>query len=415
MQAGAAGAQATPTLQQFGWGRMGGAPSGSRPLLVVMAEAEDEVPFASGRGEDYWKKMVFGQPTSGKDGNVVALSAANSTEVDFGGKASTKFRWKAAGFAREHVADTGDAGCSGTDDLDYLARRSNLMRRAVVQADLRGAIEIGRFDSNKDGKVGTSELGVLVVINCLGSGNGHKGKTFGIGTIATDSGTFKGSASYVQPNVSMELVGHELSHLLGTRDLYPDTDGDRCMTDAECSSLTMMAFSSSGGAKQLDPAHKLALGWITPRIVDLRTVTEDQCIGCDIPTLAAAVKGDVTNAYDYREPVLFYDSKRGTSEFFLVEARDRRTQYDSLVNRPLSDATRDARGVVIWRVRLNKGSFAGGIGDLAVVRPASGQLWTSPADGVARLRWSDGSPVVKGLRVSETVHGKANWWMVSPV
>ncbi len=119
-------------------------------------------------------------------------------------------------------------------------------------------------------------------------------------------------------------VSHELVHSLGIGwDMYNDY--------ADSNGLTVM----SGAAVHLDPINKLLLGWYDhPQIYDLQR--PGSCV----------LQKPVT-ASENQQPILLFDSSRGTDEFFLIEYRKREG-----IDRAIPD-----EGVAIWHAKFQSGSM----------------------------------------------------------
>jgi len=108
--------------------------------------------------------------------------------------------------------------------------------------------------------------------------------------------------------------------------------------------MSLMSCTMGRGADDrdtfhLDPWHKIVLGWVGPRVYDLRG--PGNCVTLKAPPAL----GDWVER-DHR-PVLLYDASRGRNEYFIVEFRNPEVvPYD-----------RDARdsGVAVWYVQTDGG------------------------------------------------------------
>jgi hypothetical protein len=137
------------------------------------------------------------------------------------------------------------------------------------------------------------------------------------------------SGSFVGNTVGIATAAHELAHQLGAVDLY----GPRAAWNRNA---TLMA-GTCGAADSptifhLDPWHKMAFGWIRPRLLSTAdpasAFTIWQPLGGDLP-------GDA--------PVLLFDPARGSNEYYLAETRLRD-------GRNIFDANVADDGVALWHV-----------------------------------------------------------------
>ncbi len=130
---------------------------------------------------------------------------------------------------------------------------------------------------------------------------------------------------------------HELSHSLGTIDLY----GNYNLS----ANLSLMGGSQNirefddMQLFHLDPWHKMALGWHRPTILSLREPH------MNIP-LHAKASDNPYNSY------ILYDPAHGNREFFMVEFRTPNETSATGVNRTIYDTAVPGTGVVIWHVNL---------------------------------------------------------------
>jgi hypothetical protein len=189
------------------------------------------------------------------------------------------------------------------------------------------------------------------------------------------------------------IVAHELAHLLlGLGDMY----FTRFFNPYAARAYSLM--DQDGRAPHLDPASKLKLGWLHPRVV-LRT---GRYALPDVETQHAVWA--------------LVDPRRGTREYFLVENRWPGSSYDAV----LPD-----RGLGVWHVIEDERTFTDnpppGVSatdwakhrgwprqGIRMIRPVLGppaddrqalRDGSEPATGYdVALRWADGSPSGFALR-----------------
>jgi M6 family metalloprotease-like protein len=209
---------------------------------------------------------------------------------------------------------------------------ADIARLAIAAAAREGHFNFAAFDVNHDGRLSPNELAVLVIVNAP-HGQSHR---YGNGLqIPGQRVTFASTDGVVAEGGGFSVIGHELFHGLGGIDLYGPWgqcyDVNRLMT--------VMAATGDGGVADseqiihLDPWHKMLVGWIEPRLVAIGQTGKAQLAAQHIPLNAEPER---------KRPLLFYDEKKGKSEFFLLEYRTPyRLGYDQAV------AT---SGLVIWHV-----------------------------------------------------------------
>ncbi len=237
-----------------------------------------------------------------------------------------------------------DEGTYRTDRPDAeralpLEERMRVLRNAALTQWLarNPARSLDQFDKNGDGQIGAGELLVVVHDNAdtgptgpWGASRGARCDTFERSTkpVCAPVGIFGGVG-----NPGFTYLAHEAMHTLGTpTDLYGVTTG---MDDSV--SLMGPSKTSSTTTFHLDPWNKMALGWLRPRIVDVRWSNWDW-----LPPAVAVPQ------FAYEEVILLYDESRGTNEFFLAEYRTRTTgRYG---NHHDKDTT--GSGLAVWRVNL---------------------------------------------------------------
>ncbi len=207
-----------------------------------------------------------------------------------------------------------------------------LFKEAVL--NVVGDVDFASYDIDSNGKLDTSELAIVVIIP----------RPDGVGSQLVPlldgdcDGNLPLSADGVQlpqyiAKVNMSLdsavsahqfstIAHELMHLFGgLDDLYFSVD-----TAVYPRSTTLMA-ASVGNSAHLDPMHKLALGWVTPKLI---TASGELSV--------AEIKlGDTVYIMPHYNSAL-------EEEYFIIENRKKNmgaAYFDALIN---------DSGIGVWHV-----------------------------------------------------------------
>ena len=269
--------------------------------------------------------------------------------------------------------------------------QGSLLRRAAREAARLGRFDPTIYDRDHDGHLTSAEMTTVVL---------ESSPTYetdgGAQTTFTTAFTVPGSSVLVElasvsatgEDVSFATMVHEMTHQLGAVDLY----GPCCMSgDFTLMSCTAGVPAGSTKIYNLDPWHRMALGWTEPLIRMVRQpAVSDRLTTLDVVSLAD------------KRPVLIYDPARynlatKTGEYILLEYRTRShstNRYDRNIY---------TEGMAAWYVKtLGNGALGSvvvpcGVADQAAFvlgqpdsRPGDGQMWTA-ANGRFSLRWPDGS------------------------
>jgi hypothetical protein len=187
--------------------------------------------------------------------------------------------------------------------------------------------------------------------------------------------TLRGVAASADHRASFMSITHELSHSLGTVDLYANNCRSSGLTLMSC---TIFATDDDRRTYHLDPWHKMRLGWLRPRIFTLGSG--------GVATVAASQINSPNT------PVILHDPAKGTSEYFLVEFRNNQiagADHDIHIGdlsqpTPITGAN---NGMAIWHIAAgNPPAYHEGAPDLTLGNSA---LWNGQATPL--LRWRDGS------------------------
>lgn len=213
-----------------------------------------------------------------------------------------------------------DAGVLGWYDADhdpdaYWPGGGEVGQDSGAEAIRKAArdIDFSQFDTDGDGDLHPDEVAVLFILPGTGNGGGL------IRTVGDDF-VPRGEADGIEVDgvritriaeVSIGspptpgIVAHELSHLLlGLGDMY-----FKFFTPSAAGPYSLM--DQDGNAPHLDPAHKLKLGWLWPRVRTSPGTYELPSIG------------------KRREALALVSPERGPDEYFLVENRYPAGRYDA--------------------------------------------------------------------------------------
>lgn len=339
-----------------------------RPLVMILANFAGGQPFAN---TDFDALVFDTQSTLGVAGYFREVS-------------NGRFSWSRAGIIGPVQFTAAESDANHLDDPKGI---SFVIRRAAQASSFNFA----QFDANADGTVSQDELGILIITN---QGDGLGGAARPI----DPSGCLQVPGSSLRicgDNIRVTAVGHrasfmtlchELSHQLGTLDLYGNC---QCLNqDLTLMDGTLYPNPYDRRTYHLDPWHKTQLGWSDPRIQSLRD--------------GGIVSLPATQVIRPDAPVILYDPQRGTGEFFILEYRTQSRPgaggYDQNVT---------GNGLAIWHIQQdadknptlipNQGYavFHQGAPDF---KPGGDGLWES---GVTTpyLRWLDGSQTRVKIKV----------------
>src|SRR5262249_44472160 len=206
----------------------------------------------------------------------------------------------------------------------YLRQAVNLAAAAGVNyshldnydSDGDGQVDYG----NNDGVVDHTELTVLVAEADPGQSGGGAVRTIDTFLPAGWTTGLGGDVAFVSHYADFQVFAHELSHILGTDDLYGASGLSGGLTPLGPSPGPHDDPATQvieGVTHHIDPWHTIQLGWVNPVIKDLR----DPGISlADIPLGA--------------QPVILYDSALGEHafhEYFILESRPATGNYDNAV------------------------------------------------------------------------------------
>ena len=306
---------AQPTLPDFGYENMkvnGQLSTGSRPLVLILAD------YAGGRtfpaGVAFYDSLMFDffRPLS-INGYFLAIS-------------NGRFSWSRGGVV-------GPLSFSAEQRQDSVDPR---IMATIVLAAMNTGFNFAQFDGNSDGLITNDEIGIFIISNKSQDG------LWGVSRWANPLGvnqpydlTTQGSTVSIRCKVSAAdhttsfmTMCHELSHELGTLDLYGASDLSQSLT---LMGATIYPSLNDLRTYHLDPWHKMQLGWSEPRIRSLRES------GIEGLPATQMIRGDA--------PVILYDPQHGINEFFIIEYRTPSSPNGSGYDTNVADT-----GLAIWHV-----------------------------------------------------------------
>lgn len=323
---------------------------GVRPVLVILLEFPD-TPFTRSHTPRYFDEMLFG-PAHPNVAGYFAVVSRQKLRLTKAAMISLRYDKSLA----DVQAQDARAEKSGSDEL----------RRWVVQkASTQGGFDYSRYAPPR-GTVTSKDL-VIVLITSHPL-NQDRGQTSSIRLRVPRSPRYRevevdAQLSGFGQASSLMTAAHEMSHqMLDHFDIY--AAGNAQMTLA---GSTVFGRPDDWRTFHLDAWHKMRAGWIEPRVFRM-----DRPGG---PVVMSAPAGGEAIPTEGQRPVILYDPRRGTSEFFVIEYRarsrlpvnaaDPQKWYEVNYGLPFAGYDADVsaveagnnprageRGVLIWYVKL---------------------------------------------------------------
>jgi M6 family metalloprotease-like protein len=363
----AANPAAAVSLDDFGYNRLqvrGVEARGNRPLLTIMVTFDGKPALAHDRA--YYNTLVY---------NTLRKSVNGYFLVNSNGR----FFW-------------GRAGAGVIGPFRFSAATANIPERErlgrIKEVAMRSGFDFAQFDDDHNGHVDNNELAILIVDNITERGGARRSSQPGCVSISGSPVKVCSDVTAVGHRASFMTIAHELSHLLGTYDLYGSNDLNQSLT---LMGATIYNADDDTRTYHLDAWHKMQLGWCEPRIRSLRAP------GTDVLTSPTMVKPDA--------PVILYDPVRGGSEYFVLEYRSTTSRTGLHYDENVAGA-----GLVIWHVQQDGNKVPvllpglNGNSDYAVNAMGAPALargvatpWGSGTE-TPTLRWEDGSST--GVRIA---------------
>ena len=368
------------TAEDFGFGNLtvnGNAVAGRIPLLIAVFELS-----TNGNG----RQSLISNATGTFDTLFFNFFAVPSVNGYFLENSYGTFSWERAAVIGPITLDANEtATLDAQNSIDNPAEN---VRRFGLDCGAGTAYLLGRiaaktgynfaqWDANGDGSIQQQELSIVVVGN-----NGQRSAAnrpigaAGAGlAIPGQNVTVRGKIASVDHRASFMSICHELSHSLGTVDLYQNNCRSAGLTLMSC---TIFGVDDDRRTYHLDPWHKMRLGWLRPRIFSLGSG--------GVVTVAASQIGSLNT------PVILYDPVKGMSEYFMVEFRNNQVagaDHDINITDPGNPApfTGVAMGMALWHIAPgNPPAYHEGAPNLAL---GNSTLWNGQM--TPYLRWADGS------------------------
>ena len=286
-----------------------------RPMLIVYVETSD-LKFPGNKDAAFMANRFFaGQFPS--VANYFAASSSGKLILSRAAESDTK----GGGAANDGVVEVSLSITQAAFEAKSPADETKL---ALQEAD--AFVNFAAFDSNNDGAVTNAEL-IVVVSNVRQSND--CGVTDANAGVSLDGKSINLRPALIGGGANLVTDIHEISHAsLDAPDLYSAVGQLDLMGGTQC----------TGGDDrlwELSSWHKLHFGWITPTVV-----TSDGYYNVS--------QYDTTGA-----SFLLYDPSKNTDNYFLVENREPKYNYDTKMydaGPDSYDQTAGDRGLVIWRV-----------------------------------------------------------------
>jgi M6 family metalloprotease-like protein len=397
----------------FGYQRLtvNGTPAlGQRPLVVILMQYDGAVPAANlaqapplAHDKAYYDSLVFNPLATSVNGYYMENSHG-------------RFLWTRAG-----QGTYGPYFVNG-DEYDAETSTDKTLKRlyAALSRAYFDGLDFSQYDRNGDGVITSDELGVLVIDNVATTGAANRSPNPGCWVpFQQNYNVCLNRIANVGHEASLMSMAHELSHTLGTIDMYGSTGNE----NYEYTLLGATIFPTLDDRRKfhLDPWHKMMLGWIEPQIYSLETD------GKAVIDVAPMVNGN--------QPVILYSPYKGTNEFYMLEFRSSSwaggNSYDTNVN-DAGISNPAQTGLVIWHIQT-KGLGGENISaDVNVIDAydapgaqmisvfmngapnfsrGSGNLWPAASVVPYSLQWLDGN----GRAVQITIGKIANNGTTLPV
>ena len=365
-----------PSLADLGHGsitQLGRPATGGRPLLIILGEYSNFPAFSTKHPLNYYEALGFGNPNL-PFSTTNPVNPASLTEY---------FREVSNGrFWFDQVGVYGPVALGVyANDPGPEARTAGILSRVAAEAPQLFAAR----DANGDRIIAFDELCVLLfenVDNLQPANRDNNPVTFSVSlplpVPASITETIRVHIAGTGPLTPFYQIAHELSHSLGTIDMYNTGLGNNM--------LTLMGaydfWANDQVPVHLDMWHKLQLGWAEPRIFRMSDPSN------------TAVREGPTGA------IVLWDNARGANEYFIIERR-----------RPNAPAQRydigvAGDGILIWRVQkgVTNGVAHMGAPNLA----AGGSVVWPTGQQTPMLLWADGSPTNCYITMSALSDGSIN-------
>src|SRR5258708_3223204 len=327
--------------------------------------------FPYAHNPDYYQGLIFGTPVFPFRQNMTPNVADYFREISRG-----KFTFW-------------NAGIIGPVSWEWLLLTDDQQVESIIHLMESRGFDFRQFDVNHDNIVENGELEIVVFdnVNQVSGKNRNKGDC----TTVNSGGPLRicVSIAFVTEQVNFETLTHEISHSLGTVDLYAESCYSQGLTLMDCTlGSANNPLIDDKATLYLDPWHRKMLGWLSPISGSTGTIElgDESWVG---------FHGEKLRLAWIRNP-------NDGNEYFLFEYRGRRS-YDADVN---------DIGLVAWHVKEDGHGNAYNGPDaqeteghaIYAVSPDNSKggshAW-HPEDGRFQLQWSDGTLMPHTLWVEQ--------------
>ncbi|MEV0174204.1 hypothetical protein AB0I00_24175 [Streptomyces sp. NPDC050803] len=355
-----------PSLEEFGHGRIrvsGRKALGPRPLVVMLMEWDDDgqggfLKISDEHPLEYYEELAFGHPTS--PFTTTPVNPASLTE--YVQECSSGRFW----FTRAGVLGPVSMGVFGSPSEAEHVQKVAKRIAEVFPYQLYG------MDADASSVVTADELVVLAVENHRVRWPANRvteAIPFTVNLIPFSiTKTMQLNLAFAGAFTPFYQIGHEVSHSLGTLDMYDPNNSNHLLT-------LMGAYpfdSNDQVVVHLDAWHKLALGWCEPERIQLTGHG-----GANVFEISPQRPDGA---------VILWHPSRMASEYFLLEHRTPAggRKYD--VDFP-------GDGVLIWHIDPSRAPMHRGAPHLV---PGTNDVWLTGME-TPPLTWTDGSVAVGSL------------------
>jgi M6 family metalloprotease-like protein len=215
---------------------------GSRPLLVVMIRNPAMGEMAHDKA--WYRSRLFGTGSTRSVANYFnAISRGKVTFTEAGILSFTH--------------STSDDAAAGIDGDDKGLEKGQ--KRARYFAGKHG-FNYAAYDTNRDGKIDTSELTILEIDNNTEAW----GSAADVGNTTVSGLEMRNAVPATGHRSSMMQFAHELAHTVGAADLYGARAGGCLSQDLTLMSCTAASNFDADFGFFLDPYHRERLNWLGP-------------------------------------------------------------------------------------------------------------------------------------------------------
>jgi hypothetical protein len=290
-------------VRRVGLGRLT-PPVARVPVLILLHEWRDQF-FAAGASDRYRSAFTPAPP-------VTAIGLEQYSGFLSGGR----FRFP--------VADVVGPFRDSVTLAEASRFTTTALRQRAIRLLIRNGVDLSRFDTNRDGWVRSNELIIARFVPGGGSGGQQGFATAAIGGISVNT-----SVVLLAEDSGLSGVVHELLHTYRTEDVYGPNFSLNYMATLMAAHLPARDYAT----QQLDPYHRMQLGWLKPVMHSLAGDSAAQVFALSSSDARPSFAG-----------VILFDPAR-PREYFVLQARDSVHPADRVAAR-----IAPGRGVMVWHV-----------------------------------------------------------------